>query len=242
MKTLRRFLQVVCLSAVLVITQSTAYAVIYEEIIDFTYPNSLPISVSGGIEVEYWVGPGNIWERAWRSAWFSGNEMILNTGNENPLGYCTFNLEPAPGVPSDWHLIGFGMAAQPGYQGFEQGVLGGGFSHSLQQTTGLSWSMSDVPPASLSGPSVFADPGSYITSYESYSMNIHSYYIPQIELFWDVPEIPVPDGGNVLLPFLLTLIGLLGSHQLSRVQRLSGQTVSARRVMKILKVTPTIQT
>jgi len=221
MKTLRRFLQVVCLSAVLVITQSTAYAVIYEEIIDFTYPNSLPISVSGGIEVEYWVGPGNIWERAWRPAYFAGNAMIVSTGNENPLGYCSFNLQPASGVPSDWHLIGFGMAADPGPYG-DVGVLGPAFSHSLQQTTGPSWSMSDVPPASLSGPSVFADPGSYITGYESYSMNIHSYYIPEIELFWEVPEPPVPDGGNVLLPFLLTLVLLLASHRLSEVQRLRG--------------------
>ena len=218
MKTLHRFLQVVCLSVVLVLAQSTAHAVIYEEIMNFTYPNSLPVSLSGGVEVESF-GPsgGELW---WPARIDSGG-MLVNPGINNAL-WCSFSLIPAG--PPGWHLIGFGMAPAPGYLGFDYGVLGRSFSPHLEQTAGTPWTMSDVPPSLLSGPTdtVFADPGSYITSFESSSSSIFYYDINAIELFWDVPEPPVPDGGNVLLPFLLTLVLLLGSHQLSRVQTLRG--------------------
>jgi hypothetical protein len=215
MKTLHRFLQVGCLAAVLVVAQSTACAVIYEEIMNFTYPNSLPVSLSGGIEVDTFQG------QFFFPATIDSNGMYIYPGANNAIR-CSFSLVPAG--PPGWHLIGFGMAAGPKdpILGLDEGVLGPFFFPSLRQTTGLSWSMSDVPPALLDGPTVFADPGSYITSFESGSDRIFSYDINAIELFWDVPQAPVPDGGNVPVPFLLTLILLLAGHQLSRVQGLRG--------------------
>ena len=217
MKTRIRLLPLVCLSAALVVGPSQCFGAFIEKTIDFSTYRDLPVILSGGCTV-FWDNPYGDPQHVTQSY----PAVVDSSGMRTPIG-----SSPGPGYayfpggarftlqPNGPYLIGFSLVTAA-YSPINPAQ----WSHPvLSETAGPSWTQSEWSQAFeyLPGgghPLILADPGSYITSYSNFDYSDPGYHITKLYLYY-----VVPDSGSVFPLFLLTLISLLATHRMARVER-----------------------